>query len=154
VRGSVRGCIGLRRVYRGEADCSFAKRRACRGVSRIVTAGYGSASGTSPTICSSHVGSGVGRLQSWSEILAEPVLDFCGVGEDEIALDVGCGLGSLARAALGRTDTTVVIGIDRRHEAVAAARLRASSQRAAFNVVGDARQMPIATVPSIAASLC
>ena len=153
MRGSVRGCIGLRRVYRGEADCSFAKRRACRGVSRIVTAGYGSASGTSPTICSSHVGSGVGRLQSWSEILAEPVLDFCGVGEDEIALDVGCGLGSLARAALGRTDTTVVIGIDRRHEAVAAARLRASSQRAAFNV-GDARQMPIATVPSIAASLC
>jgi SAM-dependent methyltransferase len=49
-------------------------------------------------------------------------------------------LGSLAQAVFGRTGVTVVIGIDRRHEAVAA-RLRVSRQRAAFHV-GDARRMP------------
>jgi ubiquinone/menaquinone biosynthesis C-methylase UbiE len=77
----------------------------------------------------------------WSERLAEPVLDFCGVGEREVVLDVGCGLGSLARAVLTRAGTTVVIGIDRRHDAVAAARRQANSQRAAFHA-GDARRMP------------
>jgi SAM-dependent methyltransferase len=77
----------------------------------------------------------------WSERLAEPVLDFCRVGEGETVLDVGCGLGSLAREVLGRNSTTVVIGIDRHHEAVVAARLRADRQRAAFHV-GDARRMP------------
>lgn len=58
----------------------------------------------------------------WSERLAGPVVDFCGVGEREVVLDVGCGLGNLAHAVLTRTGTTVVTGIDRRHEAVAAAR--------------------------------
>jgi SAM-dependent methyltransferase len=77
----------------------------------------------------------------WSERLAEPVLDFCEVGEGKIVLDVGCGLGSLTRAILGRTDTTTVIGTDRSPEAVAAARPRASRRRAAFHV-GDARRMP------------
>jgi SAM-dependent methyltransferase len=77
----------------------------------------------------------------WSERLAEPVLDFCGVGEGETVLDVGCGLGSLARAVLARTEATVVIGIDRRHEAVVAARLWADKERAEFHV-GDARGMP------------
>lgn len=77
----------------------------------------------------------------WSERLAEPVLDFCRIGEGGIVLDVGCGLGSLARAVLARTDATIVIGIDRSHEAVSAARLRPSRQRAAFHA-GDARRMP------------
>jgi ubiquinone/menaquinone biosynthesis C-methylase UbiE len=77
----------------------------------------------------------------WSERLAEPVLDFCRIGEGGIVLDVGCGLGSPARAVLARTDATIVIGIDRSHEAVSAARLRPSRQRAAFHV-GDARRMP------------
>jgi ubiquinone/menaquinone biosynthesis C-methylase UbiE len=77
----------------------------------------------------------------WSERLAERLLYFCGVGEGEIVLDVGCGLGSLVRAILARTGATIVIGIDRHHEAVTAARLRVSSRRAAFQV-GDARQMP------------
>jgi SAM-dependent methyltransferase len=72
--------------------------------------------------------------------LAEPVLDFCGVGEDEIVLDVGCGLGSLALALLSRTNSTRVIGIDRRYEAVVAARARARNRLASFQV-GDARQM-------------
>ena len=62
----------------------------------------------------------------WSGRLAEPVVDFCRIAEGGIVLDVGCGLGSLARAVLGRTDATIVIGIHRHHEAVAAARLRAS----------------------------
>jgi 16S rRNA G1207 methylase RsmC len=35
----------------------------------------------------------------WSNRLAERVLDFCDVGEDEIVLDVGCGRGSLAFSA-------------------------------------------------------
>lgn|GEM_PF-6413760 len=65
------------------------------------------------------------------------------VGEGEIVLDVGYGLGSLARAVLRRTDATIVIGIDRQQEAVAAARLRASGQRAAFHV-GNARRMSYA----------
>ena len=68
----------------------------------------------------------------WSERLAGPVLDFCGAGEREVVLDVGCGLGSLARAVLTRTGTTVVTGVDRRRETVAAARLRAGGRRAAY----------------------
>jgi SAM-dependent methyltransferase len=77
----------------------------------------------------------------WSERLAEQILDFCGFDEGEIVLDVGCGLGSLARGVLSRTNATSVIGIDRRHDAVAAARRRTNNPRAAFHV-GDARQMP------------
>jgi SAM-dependent methyltransferase len=77
----------------------------------------------------------------WSERLAGPVVDFCRIGDGETVLDVGCGLGSLSRTVIDRTDRTVVIGIDRRHDAVMTARSWAASHRAAFHV-GDARQMP------------
>ncbi len=75
------------------------------------------------------------------------------VGEDETVLDVGCGLGNLALSVLGRTDATVVIGIDQRHEAVTAARLRASRRRAAFQSA-TLGECPTATKYSITASRC
>jgi ubiquinone/menaquinone biosynthesis C-methylase UbiE len=77
----------------------------------------------------------------WSERLAEPVLDFCCVGEGEIVLDVGCGLGSLASAILSRTARTRFVGIDRSYEAVTAARVRNANCLGVFHV-GDAGRMP------------
>ena len=82
-----------------------------------------------------------GFMGRWSSRLAEPVLDFCGTEEDELVLDVGCGLGSLASAVLNRTTGTRVIGVDRHYEAVEAARTLIGDRPAAFQV-GDARRMP------------
>jgi SAM-dependent methyltransferase len=82
-----------------------------------------------------------GFMGRWSSRLAEPVLDFCGTEGDELVLDVGCGLGSLAVAVLNRTTSTRVIGIDRHYEAVQAARFLIGDQPAAFQV-GDACRMP------------
>jgi SAM-dependent methyltransferase len=73
----------------------------------------------------------------WSRRLAEPFLDFAGVGEDEQVLDLGCGTGSLSAALAKRTTTGRITGVDFSEIYVEFAKARNDDPRIEFQV-GDA----------------
>jgi len=52
------------------------------------------------------------QMGRWSRRLAEPFIDFCGVADDEIILDVGCGIGSLTFALAQRARIRRICGVD------------------------------------------
>ncbi len=83
-------------------------------------------------------GVGYERLMGrWSRRLAQPFLDFTGIGEHERVLDLGCGTGHLAAAIAARTATTNVQGIDLAPAYIAHALSHHADPRLAFKV-GDA----------------
>lgn len=77
------------------------------------------------------------QMGRWSRRLAQPFLDFVGVGEHECVLDLGCGIGHLAAAIAARTTTTEVVGIDIAPAYVAHALAHYADPRLTF-IVGDA----------------
>jgi SAM-dependent methyltransferase len=77
----------------------------------------------------------------WSRQLAAPFVRFAGVRDGESLLDVGCGTGSVAGAALSLAPAASITGIDLSAEYVA--RARASIPGARFEVA-DAQALPFA----------
>jgi ubiquinone/menaquinone biosynthesis C-methylase UbiE len=53
------------------------------------------------------------QMGRWSRRLAEPFLDFAGLGEGERVLDAGCGTGSLTFAAAHRMSLGAIVGVDK-----------------------------------------
>lgn len=80
----------------------------------------------------------VGR---WSRRLAGPFLDFAGLADGEVVLDVGCGTGSLTFAAAGKAKIAAVTGIDLSEAYVAFARRQSGNERITFQT-GDACALP------------
>ena len=78
----------------------------------------------------------------WSDVLAEPFLDFSGVGDGKRILDVGCGVGGLALALVRRASISDYIGLDCQPEAVSAATSRAGEHPKVRFVEGDAYALP------------
>ena len=81
------------------------------------------------------------QMGRWSRRLAEPFLDFCGCGKDEVILDAGCGTGALTSALLRRTTAARISGIDFSSAYVAHARERIAETRVEFRV-GDICALP------------
>lgn len=79
----------------------------------------------------------------WSRRLAPLLIGFGGLADGERVLDVGCGTGSLTFALPGFASLAAVTGIDATASFVAAARVRNTDPRLAFDV-GDARVLPYA----------
>lgn len=77
------------------------------------------------------------QMGRWSRRLAQPFLDFTGVGEQECVLDLGCGTGHLAAAIVARTNSTKVVGIDIAPAYIAHALAHHAHPRLDFKV-GDA----------------
>jgi SAM-dependent methyltransferase len=77
----------------------------------------------------------------WSRKLAEPFLDFVGLGPACNVLDVGCGTGALTEAILRRHPHNTAVGVDPSPDFLEEARSRIDGERARFEVV-DARSIP------------
>jgi SAM-dependent methyltransferase len=90
----------------------------------------------------------------WSRLLAGPFLDFVATNDAGQVLDVGCGTGHLAVAALERSTSAIVHGIDIAPVYVEYARRRNSNRRLDFRV-GDAcaLEYPDRTFDSVLALL-
>jgi SAM-dependent methyltransferase len=74
------------------------------------------------------------QMGRWSRRLAEPFLDFAGLGDGERLLDAGCGTGNLAYAASRRCARLRVVGVDVSVPYVEHARRRGEDPRLAFEV--------------------
>ncbi len=79
----------------------------------------------------------------WSRSLALPFLEYAGLEEGDLVLDVGSGTGALSAAVLSHTETTRVVGIDPSSAYLAYARQRTGNQRATFEQ-GDGQQLRFA----------
>lgn len=77
----------------------------------------------------------------WSRILAPPFVEFCGIDDGDVVLDVGCGTGSLTRAIVDSADIESIIGIDFSEAYVEFARSRSSDTRIEYEQ-GDACALP------------
>ena len=77
------------------------------------------------------------NMGRWSRRLAGPFLEFVGTANAERVLDVGCGTGHLAVAALERSASAIVHGIDLAAVYIDYARSRNPNPRLEF-CVGDA----------------
>jgi ubiquinone/menaquinone biosynthesis C-methylase UbiE len=79
----------------------------------------------------------------WSRLVARGFLAWLGVARGAVWLDVGCGTGALAGAALEAADPAALVGLDPSAGFVAHARARLGDPRARF-LVADARRLPLA----------
>jgi len=77
----------------------------------------------------------------WSARLAPAFFRFVGLVDGQCLLDVGCGIGTLAGAAMSAGLETHITGIDPVPEYVAFARAKVPLDRAEF-YVGDAASLP------------
>ena len=83
-------------------------------------------------------GEGYERVMGrWSRRLTRPFLDFVGVRDGQLVLDVGCGTGHLAVAVINASNATTVQGIDASSAYIEHARRHCANPRVTFNV-GDA----------------
>jgi SAM-dependent methyltransferase len=80
-------------------------------------------------------------LGRWTRALAERFLEFAAVPDGGVALDVGCGTGSLTLAVASSARSAGVVGLDRAHPYVAFARSRIAAPAIGFEV-GDAGRLP------------
>jgi SAM-dependent methyltransferase len=80
-------------------------------------------------------------LGRWTRALAEQFLEFAAIPDGGMALDVGCGTGSLALAIASSARSAGVVGLDRAHPYVAFTRARITESVIGFEV-GDAGRLP------------
>ncbi len=76
----------------------------------------------------------------WSRSLALPFLEYAGLEEGDLVLDVGSGTGALSAAVLSQTETASVVGIDPSAGYVAYARQQTGNHRATFEE-GDGQKL-------------
>src|SRR4029453_13736728 len=79
----------------------------------------------------------------WSRRLAPLLVEFAGVGDGEVVLDVGCGTGALTDAIGAAAPSCRIVGIDRSGGYIAFARMLHPGGRARFEV-GDAEHLHLA----------
>ncbi len=78
----------------------------------------------------------------WTRRLAEPYLDFLGLGSGERILDVGCGTGSVTEVVLRRLPGGEVHGSDLSPESIALLRRQVPDPRLHLHVA-DATRLPL-----------
>jgi SAM-dependent methyltransferase len=79
----------------------------------------------------------------WSRQLAPLFLEFAGVVDGEMILDVGCGTGSLSAALARVTKGSKIVGIDPSERFIEYARNQVMDPRVTFEL-GDAQALPYA----------
>ena len=77
----------------------------------------------------------------WSRQLAPLFVEFVGVRDGEIVLDVGCGTGSLSATLARLTGASKIVGIDPSSGFIEYARTQVADPRVTFEV-GDAQKLP------------
>lgn len=77
----------------------------------------------------------------WSRQLAPLFVEFVGVRDGEIVLDVGCGTGSLSATLARLTRASKIVGIDPSSGFIEYARTQVADPRVTFEV-GDAQKLP------------
>jgi ubiquinone/menaquinone biosynthesis C-methylase UbiE len=79
----------------------------------------------------------------FSRQLAPLFLQFAGVGNGDVVLDVGCGTGSLAATLASMTRAAKIVGIDPSAGFIQAARKQITDPRVTIELV-DAQHLPYA----------
>src|SRR5262245_16627657 len=77
----------------------------------------------------------------WSRLLSQQYIDFAGIRDGELILDVGTGTGSVASALAAAMPSSDILGIDPSEAFIAYARHNTGSNRVRFDV-GDAQALP------------
>jgi len=77
----------------------------------------------------------------WSRLLAPLFVEFAGVREGDVVLDVGCGTGSLLSALARMTHAEKIVGIDPSAGFIQAAQSQIIDPRVAIEL-GDAQNLP------------
>ncbi len=72
----------------------------------------------------------------WSQRLAPMLIEFAGVEDGDLILDVGSGTGALAQAVINSTTRSRVVGIDSSPSYVEHGRARTHDPRLRFEVGG------------------
>jgi ubiquinone/menaquinone biosynthesis C-methylase UbiE len=77
----------------------------------------------------------------WSRQLAPLFVEFVGVRDGDVVLDVGCGTGSLSATLARVTRASKIVGIDPSRGFIEYARTQVTDPRVTFEV-GDAQELP------------